>query len=432
MIRHRSLTGDLTGAADLASQAVNVWQRPEFLGPDHELVLSVQAELADAWRELGEYTRARKLAVDVVRRLHASPVHGADHELTLAAVVGAATDLLVAGEYAQAVTASRQNYERSLAVLGTTHPRTADCRRRLSASLRHAGSYTEAADLDTREFERLEAEDSAATVRVAFALAEDQFGLGHYDRALELLDRYLPLGSRLIGEGDSGMLAARRTAAVARSRLGWPQALDELAVLYARCREMLDRSDAHLLSVTISYANALRNAGVTSRAEGLVRDAVEGYRSRLSDGHPQTAAARVSLAAMLRARGRRTDARDTGRQAADQLTTLLGASHPHAIAAAVNHATDLSLTGDRVGAVRVSQKAYATALHARGPRHPDTLAAGTNLALDLASVGTPDDDLWELMLTGWQDLLGEHEFVTRVVLGSRVECDIDPMPINTR
>ncbi|MEU7823602.1 FxSxx-COOH system tetratricopeptide repeat protein [Catellatospora sp. NPDC049133] len=428
-VRFRVLDGDLAKAADLAGQAAAVWQQPDFLGPDHELVLRVQVDLAGAWRGLGDYARARELAVDVVRRLQASPAHGADHELTLAAVAGTATDLLVAGDYAQAVTAGRENHDRSLRALGAGHARTADCRRRLSASLRHAGAYAEAAFLDLPDFERLEAGDTAATVRAAFALAEDQSGLGHYDRALELLDRYLPLGSRLLGDGDLGMLAARRTAAVARRRLGWPQALDELAELYMRCREMLDRSDAHLLSVTVSYANALRDAGVTSRAERLVTDAVEGYRSRLSDGHPLTAVARVNLAAVQRARGLWAAARETGRQAAAQLDKLLGESHPYAIAAAVNHATDLSLTGDRAGAVKASRAAYEIAVAARGAEHPETLAAGTNLALDLIAVGKPDDDLRERMLVGWQDLLGEHEFVARWARGSRVECDLDPLPI---
>ncbi|WP_155372961.1 FxSxx-COOH system tetratricopeptide repeat protein [Catellatospora vulcania] len=428
-IRFRALDGDLTGAADLARQAVAAWQQPGFLGPDHELVLSVQVELAGTLRGLGQYAQARTLAEDVVRRLQASPAHGADHELTLAAVAGAATDLLVAGDYARAVTASRENYDRSRDALGAGHARTADSRRRLTASLRHAGAYSEAADLDLRDFHRLEADDTAATVRVAFALAEDQAGLGRYDQALELLDRYLPLGSRLLGDGDLGMLAARRTAAVARRRLGWPQALDELAELYVRCGEMLDGSDAHLLSVTVSYANALRDAGVTSRAERLVMNAVEIYRDKLSDDHPLTAVARVNLAAVQRARGLWSAARETGRHAADQLNVMLGADHPYSIAAAVNHATDLSLTGDRAGAVKASQAAYATAAKVRGPQHPETLAAGTNLALDLIAVGRPDDELREQMLAGWQELLGEHEFVARWARGSRVECDLDPIPI---
>lgn len=426
-IRFRCLDGDLTGAADLARQAVAVWQQPEFLGPDHELVMSMQVELAETLRRLGEHAQARVMAEKVIRRLQASPAYGSDHELTLAAVAGTATDLIVAGEYSQAVTASRDNYDRARYALGAQHARTADCRSRLAAGLRHVGDFAEAAALDLVDFHRLEADETAATVRVAFALADDQIGLGRYDLALELLDRYLSLGSRLLGDGDPGMLAARRTAALARRRLGWPQALDELAELYVRAGEMRDRHDVHLLAVTVSYANALRDAGVTSRAEKLVLSAVDGYRRRLSDTHPLTAAARVNLAAVQRARGLWSAARETGRQAAEQLSAQLGPSHPYTIAAAVNHATDLSLAGDRHGAARMSRTTYEIAVLVHGPRHPETLAAGTNLALDLIAVGEPDDDLRERTLISWQELLGEHEFVARWARGTRVECDIDPI-----
>jgi len=429
-IRFRALDGDLAGAADLGRAAVTTWQKPSFLGSDHELVLRVQVELAGTLRGLGAYPDARALTTAALRNLQTSPAYGPDHELTLAAVAGSATDLIISGRYGRAVAANRENYDRSLAVLGAAHPRTADCRRHLAASLRHAGSYAEAAGLDQPDFDRLQAADEGfETIRVAFALAEDLSGLGQYHRALEVLTQYAPTGSRLFGDSDSGVLAAGRATGVAKRRLGQPGALTELAELYERCLEIFERSDPQMLAVTISYANALREAGGTTDAERLTVDAIEDYRTRLTDRHPLTIAARVNLAAVHRAQGRWPAAREIGQRTAEQLRRTLGASHPHAIAAAVNHATDLSLAGDRAGAVSASRAVYALASRALGPLHPDTLAAGTNLTLDLLTDGTPDDGLRERMLTAWRALLGEHEFVARLARGNRVECDIEPMPL---
>ncbi|WP_144126887.1 FxSxx-COOH system tetratricopeptide repeat protein [Catellatospora sichuanensis] len=430
-IRFRVLDGDLTGAAGLARQAVTAWRQPGFLASDHDLVLRVQVELADTLRGLGEYTPARDLSRTVLRHLQTSPAHGPDHELTFAAVAGTAADLLVAGEYAQAVTTGRDNHSRCVAVLGAYHARTVACRRQLATGLRHVGAYAEAVTLDLPDYERLLAADNALEAAwAAFALAEDHIGLGRYDQALTLLDDHVPVARGLLGDADPGVLAACRTAAVARRRLGRPQALAELRELHKRCTEILDRADAQLLAgVKVSYANALRDAGGTVLAEQLITQAAEGYRTRLTDRHPLTMVAQVNLAAVQRARGRWQAARDTGRQAAEQLDGMLGASHPYAISAAVNHATDLALTGDRTGAVEASRAVYATAVDALGPGHPTSLAAGTNLALDLVAVGAPDDELRERTLAGWQDLLGEHEFVARWARGSRVECDLDPIPI---
>ncbi|MEV6964788.1 FxSxx-COOH system tetratricopeptide repeat protein [Hamadaea sp. NPDC051192] len=429
-IRFRALDGDLAGAADLARSAVEQWQRPGSLGPDHELVLRARVELAAALRGLGAYAEARSLASAAVRQLQTSAAYGADHELTLAAEVGAALDLLMMGRYTRAVDAQQQAYERSVAALGSAHPRTVDCRRNLAASLRHAGQYAQAADLDQHDFDRLAASDDAIdAVRVAFALADDLTGLGRFEPALDLLDQYTAKGTRLIGDHDPGVLAAVRTAAMVRRRLGRPGALDELAALHLRCGDLLDQAAPQMLAVTLSYANALREAGRTSRAEQLIIDAISAYERRLSDRHPLAVVARVNLAAVHRAQGQWPIARQLGQRAAEQLRRTLGADHPYAIVAAVNHATDLALTGDRAGAVAASRSAYAVADRVLGPEHPDTLAAGTNLALDLVAVGSADEPLRESMLAGWTKLFGEHELVARFARGNRVECDLDPWPM---
>ncbi|NUR72327.1 MAG: tetratricopeptide repeat protein, partial [Hamadaea sp.] len=429
-IQFRALDGNLTGAAELARSAVEEWQRPGSLGPDHELVLRARIELAAALRGLGAYAEARSLAAAAKRQLQTSPAYGPEHELTLAAETGAALDLLMMGSYTRAVDAQQEAYDRSAAALGSAHPRTVDCRRQLAAGLRHAGQYAEAAELDQHDFDRLIAGgDTVEAVRAAFALADDLSGLGHYQRALDLLDQYAPMGARLIGDHDPGVLAAGRTAAVARRRLGRPGAVDELATLHLRCRELLDQAAPQVLAVTLSYANALRDAGRTSQAEALITDAIAAYERRLPSRHPLAVAARVNLAAVHRARGQWPTARQLGQRAAEQLRRALGADHPHTIVAAVNRATDLALTGDRAGAVAASRTAYATAERVLGPDHPDTLAAGTNLTLDLLAVGSGDERLRENMIGGWTKLLGEHEYVARLARGNRVECDLDPAPM---
>jgi tetratricopeptide (TPR) repeat protein len=434
LIRFYVLDGDPDAAARLADAAVGAWQAPDFLDADHERVLWATVEWSGALRDLGQYPRARQLTTAVMTRLQADPAYGPDNELTIAATTGAAADMVIDGQYIEAVTTNRGNLDRSVQLLGDHDARSADCRHQLATSLRHAGAYAEAADLDRPDFQRLHTEhgnNHARTVRAAFSLAEDLYGLGQFQQALDLVAEYAAAGRAVLGADDAAVVLASRTAGSAKRRLGHiDAALIDLAGLYHRCLDTFEPHDRYLLAVTVSYGNALRQSGDAARAESLTSDAIGRYQRIFNTRHPLSLAVEVNLAAIQRARGRWAAARDTGIHAAEQLRQTIGERHPFTVIAAINHATDLSLAGEHSGALQASERAFKIATDVRGPLHPDTLAAGANLALDLRAAGSRDDDLRERMLADWRALMGEaHPTVVDVARGIRVECDIEPLAI---
>jgi tetratricopeptide (TPR) repeat protein len=313
-------------------------------------------------------------------------------------------------------------------------PRTVASRNQLAKALRQVGSFVEAEALDGPDFEQRRGDHGnthTRTVRAAFVLAEDYYWLGRYHDCLQLMNQFGSIGRSLLGIPDVGVIVANRFAGLAKRRLGQVDgAVEDLRQVYNQCVDTFEPNHDLLLAVTVSYANALRQAGTVSQAEHLTSEAVAIYQGMFTSRHPLTLAAEVNRGAIQRARGRWAAARATDIRATEELRAVVGEAHPYAVAAAVNYATDLSLAGDHDGALAISRRVYAVAVEARGPKHPDALIAGANLALDLQATGATAINLREEVLHGWQELMGDaHPAVADVARGVRVECDIEPFTI---
>jgi tetratricopeptide (TPR) repeat protein len=427
-IRYRYLLGDYEGARTLGETAVATWQDPDFLGPDHEMVLRATREWANALRSLGRYAEARELTTDAMRRLRESSRYGPDHEYTLSMARSHAADLRIDGRYQDAYELDRQNYERHVGRYNTYSERTATSRHNVAVSLRLLGRFAGAEAVDRAELTHRRihlGDDHRKTLLTLNALAEDLFGLGRYRDVLELWSPALEIGDRQLRPGDLGILLARRTFGIAHRRLGdTARAIELLRAHYFECVRSFGAMHEISLAATMSYANALRERpGQRGEAYATVVDAVNAYETAFGIGNPLTLAAQVNQAVMLRANGETQSALRADEAACRALRSAVGDGHPFTVVAMINLATDRALTGDRAGALAMSQQAYDTAVQTHGPQHSDTLAAAANLTID----GGPGEPSLDAVLTDLRRTLGaEHPMVAAVAAGIRVECDIEP------
>lgn len=429
-IRYRYLIGDYEDARRLGEAAVGAWRAPDFLGPDHGLVLLATREWANALRALARYRQARELTADAMERLRVNPQYGEDHPYSLDLARSHAADLRIAGEYQQALAVDQASWERHVRSYGEDHDRTVSSRHNLAVTLRLLGDFAAAETVDRQEVahhRQRRGEGDRRTLLSVNALAEDLYGLGGYRDVIEVQTRSLEIGQRLLRPGDHAILHARRTIALARRRLG---ALDQAAELLRETYDELVASygadHEYTLATAMSYANALRDRRRSGEAYAYAVDAVTAYEHAFGLSNPLTLAAQVNLAAILRARGDRYQARRADEAAYRGLKAGIGERHPFTIVAMINFATDMALGGERSGALALSERAWAVSKEVRGLYHSDTLAAAANLTIDRGEQADGEPALDDV-LAGLRRTLGrEHPTVADVAAGIRVECDIEP------
>ena len=440
-IRFLFLTGRHAAAQRLGAEAEAAWTEPEGpdtdgrLAPGDELVLQIKREWANALRAAGRYGDAERLTAALMTRVRADGAYSDDHSVALDLARSRGHDLRIAGLYAQAYELDQATYARHVRKYEDENDdRTVASRYNLGISLRFVGRFAEAEAGDRIEYGRLRRRVDSGdrrALRTVNGLAEDLYGLGRYREALELLAPLLEMKPSGAVAGRS-LLRARRTAALARRRLGEvAAAVEQLGAAYHACVAALGGEDRELtLATAMSYANALRELGQPETALHYALRAVDGYQRAMGDQNPLVHAARANAAAALRALRRPGgEAVSMARDAHDELVRRLGDRHPFAVAAAVDLATALSTTGDLAGARHLSARAYENARATFGENHPDTLVAAANFAADRAALFEPDGG-WPTLddvLGRWRRMLGpDHPLIARVAGGARAEADIEP------
>ncbi|RSM72734.1 hypothetical protein DMB66_04980 [Actinoplanes sp. ATCC 53533] len=440
-IRYYFVIGDYEASRHLGEIVVDRWTKsdePGSPGPDHELTLIAQRHLANAYRLLGQTSKARRLDTDTFERLRRDPRFGEDHEHTLYTANNLGVDLRLEGLLADALQVEEDNVARHMRVLGADDEATWRAENNLAVSLRHLGRFTEALPLDERILEQRRKQAGDGDSRTLFSvanLARDYYGLGQYGRALELMrTAVLPQYRDLLGPRHRDLLLATRTLTMALRKSGfYAEARDNARQNYLDHHHRFGPKHEHTLASTISYANAMRCCGSPTEindARAKLREATDAYREVFSAKHPLTLAATVNLALTLRAAGDHEEARRLDENALAGLTAQVGERHPYTLAAAINLAEDLFLAGLPEEAARLSHSTYLLSVEERGADHPDTLACAINAALDRVAIGDDSGQpLFDRTLTAMGRSLGtDHPATLDAVRGRRTDCDIEPPP----
>ncbi|WIX85275.1 FxSxx-COOH system tetratricopeptide repeat protein [Amycolatopsis sp. DG1A-15b] len=435
--------GDHQGALALAERAVTAWaagrEERQARGEEPDDVLLVQ-ELAAAERlaffswVVGRYEQAAQVAKQTLARY--TETLGAEHEETLNAQLTYALILKARGDFAEARRQNDDTYIRARGLFGEDDPITLRAAHEFIVALLLTGECSAVRDLAEETYHRCvrifgaEHHDSTSTL-VLLVLARRE--LGHYRWARTELEQIAESAEQRYGRDSAGALRRRYYQSVACRKSGAhdlalelsSDALDKFKVRYG------DRHP-NTMACALGHSIDLRYAREIAGARELGERVFNSYQENLGESHPHTQAAALNLAVTLRLGGDPVGARRLDERALEVLHRVLGEDHPHAIACEINLASDL-VALDRAGdAMAMDTRLLDRAQRVLGEDHPTTLAAQLNLALDLRAghEAARAEELLGDVVTRYRLTFGpEHPSVVAALEGLRADCDIDPMPL---
>lgn len=237
--------GNYSVGLEMQERALEIQSR--VLGPTHAEVLSATRNLIVLLRKVGHHARARDLAVELVETYEQR--FGKNDEPTLAANVSLVNAMRVTGQLDEALRLGQEVLRRYRKAFGPEHPATLACTTNLAIVLRHRESFGEALTLNEATLDAFRAvlgDDHPFTLCCATNKANDLASLHRHEEARELSEDTL-----------------RRSRAV--------------------------RGDDHpyTYACTLNVALDRHTAGDES-AESLMGQAVDGFKRRLGDNHPET------------------------------------------------------------------------------------------------------------------------------------------------
>jgi tetratricopeptide (TPR) repeat protein len=443
--RYLYLSGDYENSRYLSRLAADAWQQEDWdirLGPDGEFTLLAWAQVANATRTLGDSRSAATIINQTYPRFLASPELGPEHEFTLITGNQVGADLRIAGRYSEALEFDSDNVTRHVDVFGQRQTYTLRAQGNLAVDYRLIGRFAEALAVDSEIADHWE---DAGGIRARAILsytniARDYYGLGAYNAAIEVLERWRGAQTNLLGPGHSQVLLAERTYAIALRKAGrLDEATDVMRENHQRTLARFGPNHEYSVAATMSYANLLRQANDPIEALVKVSEALERYRADFSDDHPLTLVAQVNEAIARRAAGEFDTARALSEHCFQDLARALNPDHPYTICAGTSLATDYAVAGRHDEArnlsetmVARSRASYAGGEFARdGAEHPYLLARAINLSYDMKTTGDAEqaERLYRDSLDGMRRALGaDHPEVRAAQRRERLEGDIEPPP----
>ena len=439
------LSGDYENSRTLADLASTAWAADTSdaeLGPDGQQTLLARAQVANATRALGDSDAAAAILHEVYERFRANPRLGPTHVYTLITGNQVGHDMRIRGRYHDALAFDRESVTLHRQVFGEGGSYTLRAIGNLAVDHRLIGEFAEALKLDN-DIAGHWADVGGLDVSVLRAymnVAHDHYGLGNYRAALGVLEQWLPVQERLLGQRHGLVLMSERTHAVTLRKVGrLEQAVEVMRTNYERTANRFNPNHEFSVAAGMSLANALRQSGRLDEATAYMSDALSRYRSNFGPDHPLTLAAQVNDAIMRRAGGDETGARHIDRETYGLLRQVLGEDHPYTICAGTSLATSLAMAREHRAALelsremlRLSRRADTGGAEARGGAdHPYVLMRAINLSYDLLATGAEQESE-----TLYQDSLerlrwalgGDHPEVGLAQERRRLEGDIEPPP----
>jgi tetratricopeptide (TPR) repeat protein len=443
--RYLYLNGDYENCRYLARLASSAWEKddsdPRF-GPDGEMTLLARAMVANATRTLGFSREAAEITQDVYNRFRRSKPLGPRHEYTLITGNQVGLDMRIAGRYQEALDFDTESVTLHLQVFDPSETYTLRAKANLAVDHRMVGRFGEALVLDQEIAERW-ADAGGVEPPLVYAymnMARSYYSMGAYQKALDLIERWLGQLQELTRPGNSQVLLAGRTHAITLRKLGrLNRAAEVMKDNHAVVLKRFGANHEFSVACAVSYANILRETGDLDQASVLLNDALHRLQSDFGERHPLTLAARVNQGILLRTGGRVEEALGLDQQTFDDFLQALGAEHPYTICAGTSLATGHSLAGRHEVARDLSQAmyargrtTYATGHDLRnGADHPYRSMRAVNLSFDMRACGDEEaaDALFQQSLDDLRRSLGEDSAEVRAATaGQRLEGDIECPP----
>ncbi|MDQ0992343.1 FxSxx-COOH system tetratricopeptide repeat protein [Streptomyces sp. V3I7] len=420
--------GDYAAALALGERAAKIWH--ERLGEDHEEVLAIDQQIAEALREQGtDLQRAYTLQTSLVERLRT--VLGDAHESTLQAQSFMAIHHRNRGDFDEARELDQAVYETSDREFGPDDPATLLAAHNYAVSLRLAGDSDKACRLDEDTWQRrIEAlgEDHLYTLSTRNSYLLDLQEVGRYEDALDGYERLSEDVRERLGETHPFTAQVHRNLSVTRRKKGDHAGAYELSHRYLNlAREAFKPGSRHYLLMAVSHANDLRQVGKLQESRMLNEQALEQHRAMYGRGHPHSYACAMNLAVVLRLLQQPEAALKLDREVVEGLTRTLGAGHPRTLLARMNLASDYFALGRPDEAYEIDSAVAEESSRLR-ENHPSNMAVQLNLSYDLRALRRTEesDHLYAEALKRYRRVLGtSHPATLDAEKGLRANADID-------
>ncbi len=257
--------------------------------------------------------------------------------------------------------------------------------RALSRTGRHAEARAEAGALFA---EVREADRPRLVAGVQRVIAEAELGLGHYARAVEILEEAYE-HAYVSGDELEALGIANRLSAVLSDRLARHEEARRWSWFTHLHQERLGLAEDHP-----AVSEILNNLGVIHLAMGEYDEALVAHQqslvlreATLGPDHPDVALSLNNLGNVHTARADYEQARRTHERSLSIREAAFGPDHPSLAASLSNVGSVLNKQGEYAQALEAHRRALAILEQAQGPEHLDVAAVLNNVGITYESMG---------------------------------------------
>lgn len=434
MVRYLSQSGDQGSSRFFAERFIEQWTKDS--GPDDPAVLAAQRHLANALRQLGQYSTAYDL--DEVTLGRARKVLGERDLLSLLMMISFGADLRARGDFAAALTLDEESLSLHQAELGAGDPQTLRIMNNLALDFGLNSDYVRARELHQRTFLQQSETTRGVTatdVLISWSGLSRAVRLcGDYAEARDVGEDAYDFGRESLGPEHYLTLLAATDLSIALRRIAnsYEDALELAADIYDRRTRLSGEQHPGTLAAAVSLTNIQRTIGQTAQALALAESTVARYPEVYGPDHPYNHACSGNLALLRRVTGDVAGARVLNEAALAGLDNRLTRDHHYSLTVATHLASDLAVLGETAGARALGEDTFARLRSLLGKGHPLTLGCAANLALDRRADGAVEEGerLSEDTLARYADTLGtEHPDAIAAAERRRLDFDFDPPPI---
>ncbi|MBY8340144.1 FxSxx-COOH system tetratricopeptide repeat protein [Streptomyces spinosirectus] len=419
-------------ALELGEAAAGIWH--ERLGDDHEEVLAIDQQIAQALSDQGiALDRAYEMQSGLVERFRR--VLGESHEDTMQAQSFLAVHHRLRGMFQAAREMDQQVYEISRREFGAEDPATLLAAHNYAVSLRLAGDSEKARELDYDTWQRrieVLGEDHTYTLSTRDAYLLDLQEVGRYEEALEGIELLAEEVTEKLGEQHPFTALVNRSRCVTRRKMGDHDGAYALSRRYLELVRNIFGSDSrNYLLMAVSHANDLRQIGKLQESRALGEEVLEQHRGKYGREHPHSYGCAMNLAVTLRLLGQPEAALELDLETVDGLTRTLGPVHPRTLLARMNLASDHFALGRPEEACAIDETVAEESAQLR-ENHPANLAVQLNLSYDMKALRRTEESerLYAAALDRYRNELGpSHPATLDAEKGLRANADIDLMSL---
>ncbi|MEU2910732.1 FxSxx-COOH system tetratricopeptide repeat protein [Streptomyces massasporeus] len=319
-------------ARDLCAEAAEL-ARSQF-GSDDPLTLRATHSWGVALRLCGRFAEALRLDQENARLRDL--MFGPANFFTLNSLNALALDMLEAGDFAGARSFQEDVHRRVRAALGAENPLSLRIARTLAVCRRRDGALAEAARLSEATLRRFNARygpDHFDTLQTATNVLVDRRLAGELEESRELAEETLRRYAYLLGDDHAYSLLTKANLAATLRALG---SLDEAQELEDDVAHRLGETvgPGHVITLTaaLGRANTSYLRLDFERAHELDAATVPLLADILGEDHPLALSGTANLALDLRGLGRGAEADGLQRQALEGFARVLRAEHPWLLA----------------------------------------------------------------------------------------------------